>query len=100
MQLHRDYLLSMRGQLKADPTVMTAYALGILLLIKFEMNAKEVVFADYFSVADSLNSTKDYWDKVTSIDPKYGYLPKPAKSYLIVKEKKLMEVQNLFANSK
>ena len=51
------------------------------------MNAKEVVFADDFSVAGSLNSIKDYWDKLTAIAPKYGYFPKPMKSYLIVKEK-------------
>ena len=72
---------------------MGAYALGILPFIKFllefinlnEMNAKEVVFADDFSIAGSLNSIKDYWDKLTAIGPKYGYFPKPAKSDLIVK---------------
>ena len=51
------------------------------------MNAKEVAFADGFSVAGSLNSIKDYWDKLTAIRPKYGYFPQPKKSYLIVKEK-------------
>ena len=57
---------------------MRVYALGILPLIKFmlefitlnEMNAKEVVFVDDFSVASSLNSIKDYWDKLTAIPPK------------------------------
>ena len=63
------------------------------------MNSKEVVFADDFSVPGSLNSIKDYWDKLTEIGPKYGYFPKLIKSFLIVKEKKLMEAQNLFANS-
>ena len=51
------------------------------------MNAKQVVFADDFSVAGSLNSIKDYWDKLTAIGPKYSYFPKPTKSYLLVKEK-------------
>ena len=49
---------------------MGEYALGILPLIKFllefmnlhQINAKEVAFADEFSVAGSLNSIKDYWD--------------------------------------
>ena len=53
---------------QGDQRAMGAYALGILQLIKFllefinlnEMNAKEVVFADDFSVAGSLNSIKDY----------------------------------------
>ena len=33
------------------------------------MNAKEVVFADNFSVAGSLNSIEDYRDKLTAIGP-------------------------------
>ena len=85
---------------------MGAYELGILPLIKFllefvnldEINAKEVAFANNFYVTGSLNSIKDYWDKLTTIGPKYGYFPKSKKSYLIVKEKKLLETQNIFAN--
>ena len=74
---------------------MGAYALGVLPLIKFllefinlnKVTAKEVVFADDFSVAGNLNGIKDYWDKLTAIGPKYGCFPKPTKYYLIVKEK-------------
>ena len=44
-----------------------------------EMNAKEVALAGDFSVAGSLNFIKDYYDKLTAIDPKYGYFPKPKK---------------------
>ena len=89
-------ILSNEGTTQGDPTVMGVYTLGILPLIKFlvefinlnEMNAKEVVLADDFSVAGSLNSIKDYyWDKLTAIGPKYGYFPKSMKSYLTVKEK-------------
>ena len=95
-------ILSCEETTQGDPAAMGAYALGILQLIKFllqfinlnQMNAKEVVFADDLSVAGNLNSIKDYWDKLTAIGQKYGYFPKPTKSYLIVKEKKLMETQN------
>ena len=88
-------ILSSERTTQDDPKAMGAYALGILPSIKFllkvinlnEMNAKEVVFADDFSVAENLNSIKDYWGKLTAIGPKYGYSPKPTKSYLIVKEK-------------
>ena len=64
------------------------------------MNAKGVVFADNFTIPGSLNSIKNYWDKLTAIDPKYGYFRKPTESYLIVKENKLIETQKLFANSR
>ena len=88
-------IFSSDGTTYGDPTAIGAYALGILPLIKFllefinlnEMNAKEVVFADHFSVARNLNSIKDYWHKLTAISSKYGYFSKPAKSCLIVKEK-------------
>ena len=68
---------------------MGAYTLGILPLIKFLLNFINLnkINADDFSVAGNLNSIKDYWDKLTAIGPKYGYFPKPTKSYLIVKEK-------------
>ena len=53
---------------------------------------------EHCSVAGSLNSIKDSWNQLTGIGPKYGYFPKFTKSYLIVKDKNLMEAQNLFAN--
>ena len=88
-------ILSSDGTTQGDRAAIRAYALGILPLIKFllefinlnEMNAKEVVLADDFSVAGNLNSIKDYWDKLTAIGSKYGYFPKPTKSYSTVKEK-------------
>ena len=66
--------------------------ISILPLIKFllefinlnGMNAKEVVFADDFSVAKNLNSIKDYWEKSMATVPKYVYFTKPKKSYLTV----------------
>ena len=74
---------------------MEAYALGILPLIKFllqfinlnEINSEEVVLAEDLSVADNLNSIKDYLDKLTAIDPKYCQFSKTTKSHLVVKEK-------------
>ena len=97
-------ILSSEETTQDDPTAMGAYLLGILPLIKFllqfinlnEMNVKEAVFANEFSITGSLNSIKDYRDELTVISPKYSYFPKPAKSYIIGKE----EAQNVFANSR
>ena len=64
-------ILSGKGATQGDATAMRAFELGILPLIKFllefinlnKIKAKEVVFLDDFSVAGSLNSIKDYWEK-------------------------------------
>ena len=55
---------------QGDPTAMGAYALGILPLIHFlfefisinHLSAKEVAFADDFTVAGKLTSIRDYWE--------------------------------------
>ena len=86
---------------------MDVYALAILPLLQFlldftlvnKLNAKEVAFADNFTVAGKLSSIKDYWSQLTSIDPKYGYFPKASKSYLVVKEDQLLNATALFGNS-
>ena len=80
-------ILSSEGTTQGHPTALSLIKFLLEFINLNEMNAKEVVFADDFSVAGSLNSIKDYWDKLTAISPKYGYFPKPTKSYLTVKEK-------------
>ena len=78
-------ILIREGTTQGDPAAIGAYALGILLLIIFllefinltKMNAKEVVVANDISIAGSLNSIKDYRDKLITIGPKYGYFLKP-----------------------
>ena len=100
-------LFSKEGTTQGDPTLMGAYALAIFLLLQFlldfisvnELNAKEVAFADDFTVAGKLSSIKDYWSQLTSIGPKYGYFLKASKSYLIVKEDQLPSAIMLFDNS-
>ena len=100
-------LLSKKGTTQGEPTSMGAYALGILPLLQFlfdfisvnELNAREVAFADDFTVTSKISSIKNYWSQLTSIGPKYGYFPKASKYYLIVKEDQLPNTTTLFDNS-
>ena len=61
--------------------------------------AKEVAFADDFTVVGKLASIRHYWKKSTVLGPKYDYFSKASKSYLIVQEEKLCEARNVFNNS-
>ena len=93
--------------LKAVHVMPSKAVHGILSLIHFllqfisinHLSAKEVAFADDFTVTGKLTSIKDYWGKLTVLCPKYGYFPKASKSYLIVKEDKLGEARNVFNDS-
>ena len=58
-----------------------------------------VAFADDFTVAGKINEIKLYWDALCNIGPKYGYFPKPEKSYLIVKEQHSNKANKIFEHS-
>ena len=51
-----------------------------------KLQTREVTFADDLTVAGKLADIKNFWDKLSTIGPKYGYFPKSIKSYLIVKK--------------
>ena len=96
---------SKEGATQGDPTLLGAYALGILSLLFLldfisvnKLNAKEVAFVNDFVVAGKLSSIRDYWSQLTSIGPKYGHFPKASKYYLMVKEDQLPSAIKLFDN--
>ena len=43
---------------------------------------------------------KKWWDELNSTGPKFGYVPKPSKTIMIVKSQELkQQAQAVFANS-
>ena len=87
-------ILSKEGKTQGDPTSMGDYALGILpmlhsfldFVLASDFQTRKVAFADDLTVAGKLADIKRFWDKLSTIGPKYGYFPKSTKSYLVVKK--------------
>ena len=82
---------------------MATYALGLVPLIDVFLNienkCKMIAFADDLTGAGNLEQLHMCWMKLIDIRPKYGYFPKPEKSYLIVKESKFELAKNMFSGT-
>ena len=59
---------------------------------------KEVAFADDFKRAGKINGIRLFWHTLVNIGTKFGYYPKPSKSYLIVKEGHSERANEIFGN--
>ena len=95
------HILSEEGTTQGDPLAMAMYAISTRPLIEsLKTNAKDVAqvwFADDSAGAGKIRALKLWWDHLKEIGPKYGYYPKPSKTYLIVKnEQILIEAKELF----
>ena len=60
---------------------------------------KHVAFADEISRARKLEEIKIWWDTLMTEVPKYGYYPKPSKSFLIVKQRYKEYPERIFTGS-
>ncbi len=95
-------LKSNEGTTQGDPIGMAVYAIGItpLLNIMFIYSARPgtpaAAFADDVTSVGKLLSLKQWWLRITTIGPHFGYFPQPTKSWLIVKEDHLEEARAVF----
>ena len=79
---------SSEGTTQGDPLAMAMYALGITPLINHMStinSTKQVWYADDCTVCGSIDELRHWWPVLTSVGPRYGYFPKPSKSWLLVK---------------
>ena len=94
---------SMEGTTQGDPPSMAFYAIGLLPLIwclaEPVDHAKEAAYADDLTGAGKLNQLKQWFDSIVVNGPKLGYNAEPTKSWLIVKEDKLVEAEAIFADT-
>ena len=96
------FILSQEGVTQGDNLAMGIYAIStrgmIDDLLTTEPDVFQVWFADDSSGAGSLESLKRWWDRLNAIGPLYGYYPKASKTYLIVKDSRMLEkAKEIFA---
>ena len=65
----------------------------------FKRSVKHVAFADELTGTEKLEDIKIWWDTLITEGPKYGYYPKPSKSFLIVKQHYKEYGERIFAGS-
>ena len=83
-----DVILSQEGTTQGDPLAMPLYALATIPLIKkLEGNYKQVWFADDAAAAvGKITDLRDWWDRLSTSGPGFGYFPNASKTWLVAKE--------------
>ena len=93
-------LYSQEGTTQGDPLAMPMYALAILPLIHklcdHNMQTSQLWYADDATAFGSLSHLREWWDKLVSCGPSYGYYPNASKTWLVTKETHQQEAATLF----
>ena len=78
-------LLSEEGTTQGDPLAMPMYALGVVPLISALSDdfIEQVWYADDVCACSRLMDVHQWWDRLVSIGPDFGYFPNPSKTCLI-----------------
>jgi hypothetical protein len=93
-------MASREGTTQGCPLAMAMYALALVpLTLELHSLCKQVWYADDGTGCDKLQPMRAWWDALVEKGPAYGYFPKAVKTWLIVKEDRLAEAQQIFAGS-
>ncbi len=78
---------SLEGITQGDPLAMPMYVLATIPLIKkLSSDALQVWYADDASAAGKLQSLREWWNRLTSLGPGFGYFANASKTWLVTKE--------------
>ena len=93
-------LLSQEGTTQGDPLAMPMYAIAILPLTQqVNQSVTQVWYADDATATGCLPALRDWWDKLVTLGPTYGYHVNATKTWLISKEHCYTEASNLFEDT-
>ena len=82
-----DTILSQEGTTQGDPLAMPMYALVTVPLIKkLHGNYKQIWYADDAAAVGRIVDLRDWWDKISTSGPGFGYFPNASKTWLVTKE--------------
>ena len=95
-----DVLYSKEGTTQGDPLAMAMYAIATIPLIN-KLNGKvcQTWYADDATATGSINHLRNWWDKIVSEGPKYGYHANASKSWLITKKSFFTKAIDAFENT-
>ena len=101
-----DDILSEEGSTQGDVPAMAMYAIATRPLLDKLMSTvdqhrcKQVWYADDSASGGKILEMRKWWDELTTTGPKYGYVPKPSKTIMIVKNSELKErAQAIFGDT-
>ena len=78
---------------------MPMYALATIPLIKkLDGNYKQVWFADDAAAVGRIVDLCDWWDRISTYGPGFGYFPNTSKTWLVTKEGFHDDAISIFAN--
>ena len=79
---------------------MPLYALATIPLIKkLDGNYKQVWFADDAAAMGKIVDLRDWWDRLSTSGPGFGYFPNASKTWLVTKEGLYDAAVSIFANT-
>ena len=95
-----DIILSQEGTTQGDPLAMAMYGLATIPLIRrLDGICMQVWYADDSSAIGKLAQLREWWDKLVTDGPNFGYFANPIKTWLVTKKDYHKEATTIFAGS-
>eukprot|EP01024_Parvocaulis_polyphysoides_P048301 TRINITY_DN4596_c0_g1_i1.p2 TRINITY_DN4596_c0_g1~~TRINITY_DN4596_c0_g1_i1.p2 ORF type:complete len:250 (+),score=24.52 TRINITY_DN4596_c0_g1_i1:347-1096(+) len=74
-------------------------SLPLVRKLRRPLRQTQVWYADDAGAHSRINKLHEWFSAIARIGPKFGYQPKPTKSYLVVKQEYHQEAEKIFENS-
>ena len=95
-------IMSKEGVTQGDPLAMICYGLASLPLIRSlkEENAswRQVWYADDAGIYGKLQDIRRVYLDLATKGPKWGYIPEPSKSILVIREESFESAKNILGD--